>query len=211
MWQEWWENVIMGWTAQQTCWISMHLLMLGFQLQLYAPAEYCMVYWYGFVCWESLRHSSMCSFSWTIIYFTCRYLEHIILTELHYKQLKEKKLTSSDASDLGSTSASLKATWEHTETFDALGVSMSLYNVIASVLSSSKENRILGCIIWLFALLSIGSHGRHHFLCCYHHQSKRRRRTRRKDWWRAWTMSSIWHHEFCCYSAMWTYARPFHG
>eukprot|EP00250_Pteridium_aquilinum_P007829 c17472_g1_i1 orf=715-2403(-) len=72
--KESWENVIMGWTAEQTCWISTHILMLGFQLHLYAPAEYCMIYWY---------------------------LEHALLTELHYKQVKEKKqppsLESEDA------------------------------------------------------------------------------------------------------------------
>lgn len=62
--KESWENVIMGWTAEQTCWISTHLLMLGFQLNLYAPAEYCMIYWY---------------------------LDHALLTELHYKQVKERK------------------------------------------------------------------------------------------------------------------------
>lgn len=90
--KEWWENVIMGWTAKQTCWISMHLLMLGFQLQLYAPAEYCMVYWY---------------------------LDHVLLTELHYKQLKERKqpassetLDSSKKKKKNKKKGSLKATEE---------------------------------------------------------------------------------------------------
>jgi hypothetical protein len=111
MQQEWWENVIMGWTAQQTCWISMHLLLLGFQLQLYAPAEYCMVYWYASI--NLGTYNSFCCFLLCLILcFNCRYLEHVILTELHYKQLKEKKqTTSSDAAlDQGSLSMSLK-TW----------------------------------------------------------------------------------------------------
>lgn len=69
--KELWENVIMGWTAEQTCWIATHLLMLGFQLHLYAPAEYCMIYWY---------------------------LDHALLTELHYKQVKEKKEPQSSES-----------------------------------------------------------------------------------------------------------------
>ncbi|MCO5585629.1 hypothetical protein L7F22_039564 [Adiantum nelumboides] len=71
--KESWESVIMGWTAEQTCWISTHLLLLGFQLRLYAPAEYCMIYWY---------------------------LDHALLTELHYKQLKERKHpTNSETQD----------------------------------------------------------------------------------------------------------------
>jgi hypothetical protein len=36
----------MAWAAEQTCWIVTHFLMLGFQLDLYAPSEYCMLYWY---------------------------------------------------------------------------------------------------------------------------------------------------------------------
>lgn len=45
--QSWWtDNVIMAWAAEQTCWIVTHFLMLGFQLDLYAPSEYCMLYWY---------------------------------------------------------------------------------------------------------------------------------------------------------------------
>jgi hypothetical protein len=45
--QSWWtDNVIMAWAAEQTCWIVTHFLMLGFQLDLYASSEYCMLYWY---------------------------------------------------------------------------------------------------------------------------------------------------------------------
>lgn len=74
--KDWWENVIMGWAAEQTCWIARHFLMLGFQLELYSPSEYCMVYWY---------------------------LDHVLLTELHYKQVKErpenKQATNSEVLD----------------------------------------------------------------------------------------------------------------
>uniref|UniRef100_A0A7N0TGY9 NAA35-like TPR repeats domain-containing protein n=1 Tax=Kalanchoe fedtschenkoi TaxID=63787 RepID=A0A7N0TGY9_KALFE len=34
------------WVEGPTYWIAFHFLMLGFELELYSPAEYCMVYWY---------------------------------------------------------------------------------------------------------------------------------------------------------------------
>ncbi|KAH7427804.1 hypothetical protein KP509_10G060700 [Ceratopteris richardii] len=71
--KESWESAIMGWTAEQTCWICAQILTLGFQLQLYAPSEYCMIYWY---------------------------LDHALLTELNYRHLKERKNpTNNEPSD----------------------------------------------------------------------------------------------------------------
>ncbi|KAI5083208.1 hypothetical protein GOP47_0002951 [Adiantum capillus-veneris] len=104
--KELWESVIMGWTAEQTCWISTHLLMLGFQLHLYAPAEYCMIYWY---------------------------LDHALLTELHYKQLKERKHP---------TSVELKERKHSTnvETQDAIG--------------SHRRHHILCSLSWMIAALT---------------------------------------------------------
>ncbi|MQL86797.1 hypothetical protein Taro_019328, partial [Colocasia esculenta] len=37
------------WVDEQTYWIASRFLMLGFELDLYSPAEYCMVYWYMYV------------------------------------------------------------------------------------------------------------------------------------------------------------------
>ncbi|CAM8923052.1 unnamed protein product [Rhodiola kirilowii] len=42
------DNILM-WVEEQTYWISFRFLMLGFELELYSPAEYCMVYWYMYV------------------------------------------------------------------------------------------------------------------------------------------------------------------
>ncbi|KAF2318102.1 hypothetical protein GH714_041448 [Hevea brasiliensis] len=40
---------ILVWVEEQTYWIAHRFLMLGFELDLYAPGEYCMVYWYLYV------------------------------------------------------------------------------------------------------------------------------------------------------------------
>ncbi|KAL3745262.1 hypothetical protein ACJRO7_014383 [Eucalyptus globulus] len=40
---------ILVWVEEQTFWIASRFLMLGFELELYSPGEYCMVYWYIYV------------------------------------------------------------------------------------------------------------------------------------------------------------------
>ncbi|KAF8013908.1 hypothetical protein BT93_I1691 [Corymbia citriodora subsp. variegata] len=40
---------ILVWVEEQTFWIASRFLMLGFELELYSPSEYCMVYWYIYV------------------------------------------------------------------------------------------------------------------------------------------------------------------
>lgn len=40
---------ILNWVEEQTYWIASRFLMLGFELDLYSPNEYCMVYWYLYV------------------------------------------------------------------------------------------------------------------------------------------------------------------
>lgn len=37
------------WVEELTYWIASRFLMLGFELELYSPGEYCMVYWYVYV------------------------------------------------------------------------------------------------------------------------------------------------------------------
>ncbi|KAI4380470.1 hypothetical protein MLD38_006656 [Melastoma candidum] len=43
------ENIlrhVLLWVEEQTYWIAYRFLILGFELELYSPSEYCMVYWY---------------------------------------------------------------------------------------------------------------------------------------------------------------------
>ncbi|XP_059637894.1 uncharacterized protein LOC132279856 isoform X2 [Cornus florida] len=40
---------ILVWVEEQTYWIASRFLVLGFELELYSPSEYCMVYWYIYV------------------------------------------------------------------------------------------------------------------------------------------------------------------
>lgn len=40
---------ILNWIEEQTYWIAFRFLILGFELELYSPSEYCMVYWYIYV------------------------------------------------------------------------------------------------------------------------------------------------------------------
>jgi hypothetical protein len=40
---------ILLWVEEQTYWIASRFLLLGFELELYSPSEYCMVYWYMYV------------------------------------------------------------------------------------------------------------------------------------------------------------------
>ncbi|KAL8129609.1 hypothetical protein V2J09_018764 [Rumex salicifolius] len=42
-------NHILLWVEEQTYWIASRFLFLGFELDLYSPNEYCMVYWYLYV------------------------------------------------------------------------------------------------------------------------------------------------------------------
>ncbi|KAG6413788.1 hypothetical protein SASPL_126503 [Salvia splendens] len=40
---------ILIWVEEQTYWIALRFLMLGFELDLYSTDEYCMVYWYIYI------------------------------------------------------------------------------------------------------------------------------------------------------------------
>ncbi|CAL9132181.1 unnamed protein product [Musa textilis] len=40
---------LLKWTEEHTYWIASRFLTLGFELELYSPNEYCMVYWYMYV------------------------------------------------------------------------------------------------------------------------------------------------------------------
>ncbi|KAL1563434.1 N-alpha-acetyltransferase 35, NatC auxiliary subunit-like [Salvia divinorum] len=40
---------ILIWVEEQTYWIALRFLMLGFELELYSTDEYCMVYWYIYI------------------------------------------------------------------------------------------------------------------------------------------------------------------
>lgn len=40
---------ILNWVEEQTYWIASRFLILGFELELYSPSQYCMVYWYVYV------------------------------------------------------------------------------------------------------------------------------------------------------------------
>ncbi|KAF9624998.1 hypothetical protein IFM89_016930 [Coptis chinensis] len=40
---------LLVWAEEQTYWIASRFLMLGFELDLYSPSDYCMVYWFLYV------------------------------------------------------------------------------------------------------------------------------------------------------------------
>jgi hypothetical protein len=42
-------NHIYGGLEEQINWVAIRFLMLGFDLDLYSPSEYCMVYWYMYI------------------------------------------------------------------------------------------------------------------------------------------------------------------
>lgn len=42
-------SYILIWVEEQTYWIATRFLTLGFELELYSPSDYCMVYWYMYV------------------------------------------------------------------------------------------------------------------------------------------------------------------
>ena len=37
---------LLVWSQEHIYWIASRFLILGFELDLYSPSEYCMVYWY---------------------------------------------------------------------------------------------------------------------------------------------------------------------
>lgn len=45
---------LLVWTQEQTYWVASRFLILGFELDLYSPSEYCMVYWYMHVVFIKL-------------------------------------------------------------------------------------------------------------------------------------------------------------
>ncbi|KDP30242.1 hypothetical protein JCGZ_17024 [Jatropha curcas] len=56
---------ILVWVEEQTYWIAQRFLMLGFELDLYAPGEYCMVYWYLYVILVKLAEKTHLKMSMT--------------------------------------------------------------------------------------------------------------------------------------------------
>ncbi|KAH7853902.1 hypothetical protein Vadar_007875 [Vaccinium darrowii] len=49
---------ILIWVEEQTYWIASRFLSLGFDLELYSPSEYCMVYWYMYVVFIRLAEKT---------------------------------------------------------------------------------------------------------------------------------------------------------
>ncbi|KAF7148578.1 hypothetical protein RHSIM_Rhsim03G0251800 [Rhododendron simsii] len=49
---------ILVWVEEQTYWIASRFLVLGFELELYSPNEYCMVYWYMYVVFIKLAEKT---------------------------------------------------------------------------------------------------------------------------------------------------------
>lgn len=49
---------ILVWVEEQTYWIASRFLVLGFELELYSPSEYCMVYWYMYVVFIKLAEKT---------------------------------------------------------------------------------------------------------------------------------------------------------
>ncbi|KAL6635301.1 hypothetical protein ACP70R_027972 [Stipagrostis hirtigluma subsp. patula] len=45
---------LLVWTQEHTYWVASRFLILGFELDLYSPGEYCMVYWYMYVVFTKL-------------------------------------------------------------------------------------------------------------------------------------------------------------
>ncbi|XP_031483391.1 uncharacterized protein LOC116252912 isoform X2 [Nymphaea colorata] len=56
-----WANTsanLLIWTEEQIYWIAARYLMLGFELELYGPGEYCMVYWYLYIIFVKLMEKA---------------------------------------------------------------------------------------------------------------------------------------------------------
>ncbi|XP_058115623.1 uncharacterized protein LOC131258366 isoform X2 [Magnolia sinica] len=51
-------KLLLIWAEEQTYWIASRFLTLGFELELYSPSEYCMVYWYMYVVLIKLLEKS---------------------------------------------------------------------------------------------------------------------------------------------------------
>lgn len=49
---------ILIWVEEQTYWVASRFLLLGFDLELYSPSEYCMVYWYMYVVFIRLAEKT---------------------------------------------------------------------------------------------------------------------------------------------------------
>ncbi|GLT29662.1 hypothetical protein SLA2020_045130 [Shorea laevis] len=49
---------VLVWVEEQTFWIACRFLMLGFELELYSPSEYCMVYWYLYAALTKLAEKT---------------------------------------------------------------------------------------------------------------------------------------------------------
>ncbi|KAJ8753173.1 hypothetical protein K2173_017751 [Erythroxylum novogranatense] len=49
---------ILTWVEEQTYWIAYRFLILGFELELYSPNEYCMVYWYLYIVLRKLAEKT---------------------------------------------------------------------------------------------------------------------------------------------------------
>ncbi|XP_042456501.1 N-alpha-acetyltransferase 35, NatC auxiliary subunit-like isoform X1 [Zingiber officinale] len=45
---------LLRWTEERTYWIASRFLMLGFELELYSPYDYCMVYWFMYLVFMKL-------------------------------------------------------------------------------------------------------------------------------------------------------------
>ncbi|KAL6591444.1 hypothetical protein ACP70R_049947 [Stipagrostis hirtigluma subsp. patula] len=45
---------LLVWNQEHTYWVASRFLILGFELDLYSPGEYCMVYWYMYVVFTKL-------------------------------------------------------------------------------------------------------------------------------------------------------------
>ncbi|KAL3701462.1 hypothetical protein R1sor_019484 [Riccia sorocarpa] len=73
----WTDDAVMGWAAESLSWVVTHFLMLGFELELYSPNEYCMVYWY---------------------------LDHSLMTLMQYKLVKERRLHEAEFARVNDTS-----------------------------------------------------------------------------------------------------------
>ncbi|KAL2649468.1 hypothetical protein R1flu_017596 [Riccia fluitans] len=73
----WTDDAGLGWAAEVLCWVVTHFLMLGFELELYSPNEYCMVYWY---------------------------LDHALMTLMQYKLVKERRMLEAEFAKSGDTS-----------------------------------------------------------------------------------------------------------
>ncbi|KAH8968898.1 hypothetical protein BDL97_02G006600 [Sphagnum fallax] len=130
--ESWWtDNVIMAWAAEQTCWIVTHFLMLGFQLDLYAPSEYCMLYWY---------------------------LDHAFLTLLHYKLAKEKSLFEHQASPLPDSPDSAKKKGKKKKggtSMKVTGTALKDVKLTSSILLIQCYIDLCKGFIWMLAALTL--------------------------------------------------------